>query len=61
MAGRPSLSEICGWWSGKTPLNEYLICWDRFLVRIALDWEPDSEDIKVIREKLSAPVLERKL
>lgn len=45
----------------KTPLNEYLICWDRFLVRIALDWEPDSEDIKVIREKLSAPVLERKL
>lgn len=45
----------------KTPLNEYLICWDRFLVRIALDWEPNSEDIKVIREKLSAPVLERKL
>ena len=45
----------------KTPLNEYLICWDRFLVRISLDWEPDSEDIKVIREKLSAPVLERKL
>ena len=45
----------------KTPLNEHLICWDRFLVRISLDWEPDSEDIKVIREKLSAPVLERKL
>lgn len=37
-----------GWY-----LNWYLVCYDDRILEIRFDWEPDSEDMAIVREKLN--------
>ena len=33
-------------------INRYLLCYDNLLAEIALDWEPTSEQIQIIRNRM---------